>query len=119
MPPQAAKGDAEMTTRFDDILPELEGSDKQVAWAKDLRAKALPQLEQLQDLVDQNREAAPDMAAYCDKLIREEVRQPKAKYWIDTRNRGYDFEFLRSGYQQDGMDLHISCPHRTTLDTAE
>ena len=64
-------------------LPELQGSEKQVKWANDIRNAALAQLEKYgikwADFIAQAATDA-DIKVDLDKLM-----QPAAKWWIDNR----------------------------------
>jgi len=88
--------------------PELAGSEKQVAWAKDLRAKALDEVAELvaraaqahgmsvgpirlDDPAEWIDETKAKAAALTEKLAGESALikifgQSSAKWWIDTRD---------------------------------
>ena len=59
-------------------LPELQGSEKQVAWAEQLRGRLLKAWEELKQ---QKEEDVPDaVKAHIEKILR----QKQAKYFIDN-----------------------------------
>jgi hypothetical protein len=68
-------------------LPELVGTPKQVAWARDIRAKII---QAVYDWVDQLCSEHPEQ----EQAIREQVptwiqaltKQTRAAWWIDHRN---------------------------------
>lgn len=70
-------------------LPELEGSEKQVAWALQLRRQAiailLPIRKQVVDLKDHNPQFAAKALEAIDKLFNHN----RASWWIN--NRGMTF----------------------------
>ena len=59
-------------------LPELQGSEKQVAWAETLRARMLKAWEELKQ---QKEDEVPDVV---QKHIEKVLRQKQAKYFIDN-----------------------------------
>ncbi len=100
---------SQITARFNDRrlameidgLPELTGSDKQVAWATDIRLEAVRRLEQwfeqqrnvartrgIELSLDQLNAHAAAVATQAAKVLG----RTEAKYWID--NRGQDIRVL-------------------------
>lgn len=84
---QQAESASETTRAFG--LAQLEGSEKQIAWANDIRAKIFDKYgSQLQAATD---EKTKNFAAFL-------VGQPSAKYWIDRRDstlRGMAQEWMK------------------------
>ena len=82
-----AESASETTRAFG--LAQLEGSEKQIAWANDIRAKIFDKYgSQLQAATD---EKTKNFAAFL-------VGQPSAKYWIDRRDstlRGMAQEWMK------------------------
>ncbi len=76
-----------------EALPALEGSEKQIAWATDIRLRKLAELEQMME------EALAEMPGEKE-LIEAQGREYKAKLlkitraatWIDAR--GYKVEYI-------------------------
>ena len=58
-------------------LPELKGSDKQVAWAKDIRRDAIRKL-------DERGIGGPEELA--DAMRQALYQQDEARFWIDNRH---------------------------------
>lgn len=93
---QRRKGEAVAAEQSAAGLPELQGSDKQIAWAATIRAAAVAGLEaieqQIADLVTEAGgevnllELAPTVAA-TRAAIERVRRNPSAKFWIDNRER--------------------------------
>lgn len=73
-------------------LPELTGSPKQIAWASDLRATALTQLDDFRAgmaaHVATHPEAAAEQAANNAALDQAIAAHTDARWWIDLRHSG-------------------------------
>jgi len=91
---QAAKREAERAAKAAEnaagaacplALPELQGSEKQVKWALDLRNGVLATLNKYNVKWQEFAERAvnePELKAELDKIM-----QPSAKWWIDNRGQ--------------------------------
>ena len=67
-----------------DGLPALEGTDKQVAWADDIRGKYMPKYAQeRQEWADHG--ATDEQLAKVDKVLAWLKGQTSAAWWIDNR----------------------------------
>lgn len=70
-------------------LVALTGSDKQVAWAESIRARALeiirPALQKMADKISAG--TADDAVQSGATILSEWVANPTAKWWIDNRNK--------------------------------
>lgn len=79
----------ELAAELADIqdLPELVGSDKQVAWAMTLRADALAAVEDLLAKAAASPKSRPERDQQIGQLYRDVLlRQTSAREWIDARN---------------------------------
>ena len=68
-----------------DALPELEGSPKQVAWAKDLRASKLYGNSGVAYCEKGFADLDEEDKATCREAIASIKAQSSAKWWIDNR----------------------------------
>lgn len=84
-------------------LPDnLTGSEKQIAWAKDIRAKYALMIQRVYV-----NEAYDDLRVYCVKVLDAIIAEnPSAKWWIDHRD---ELKNTISGGQMyvDRMDLWV------------
>ncbi len=82
-------------------LPALQGSEKQVAWAESIRAKAIQQIEEVLAAIESHRsEISADQATELDRLQSDfrAIRQNAcAAWWIDRRDY-YGKQYLRDAY---------------------
>jgi hypothetical protein len=76
-------------------LEKLDGSDKQIAWAEDLRSQFIKQIDGLRsevsahlakDLSDRDRELCQINMAVLGETIGHLATQTSAKWFIDRRN---------------------------------
>jgi hypothetical protein len=73
-------------------MPELTGSEKQIAWAEQIRAKQIDQLNQAtakMNTRDQVLTDAPDKIELYDltvKVIDDIKNETSAKWWIENRD---------------------------------
>lgn len=78
----------------EETLPVLTGSEKQVAWATDLRASLLPAAAKslMSDLHDDARgeECYPGYTATAQAAFQSMRGQTEARWWIDHRNDSGD-----------------------------
>ena len=72
-------------------LATLEGSEKQVAWATDMRAKVLAELEQMPKGAA-TQEWRDAFVAECQRVLGQ-VR--RAKTWIDNRHGDFGARVAR------------------------
>jgi hypothetical protein len=72
-----------------DNLPELTGTPKQIAWAKDIRKEKIPEIQKLiKDLIDyppKSPEADEKTMEAAGKILYDLIYSNKAKDWIDVR----------------------------------
>ncbi len=82
-------------------LPALIGTEKQIAWAETIRAKAITQIEEILTATDANRaNLSADQASELDRLhgdFRAIRQQASAAWWIDRRDY-YGKQYLREAY---------------------
>lgn len=77
-------------------LPTLTGSDKQIAWAEQIRAQAAKSLCAVKEHVAANHDKDP---ANADKLlatIDSTLAQTESRYWIDNRANAFDARWVIS-----------------------
>ena len=67
-------------------LPELTGSEKQIAWATDIRAKAAPVIAAMQARIKEHAKKSPNQTAAMQIVLDELRAQTSAKWWIDNRD---------------------------------
>lgn len=71
-------------------LPALQGTEKQVAWAEQLRAQMMAALEtyiaQARARVAKGRTIHPDIADELDQIVARARRRIAASWWIDRRS---------------------------------
>jgi len=81
-------------------LPELTGSEKQVAWANSLRLDFVCQYEKeltkMNDIIQNaDKEKQPEMIAqkksFCDAMDYAVNTKTDARYWIDSRDKRSNF----------------------------
>lgn len=66
-------------------LPELHGTDKQIAWAKSLRANMLKGLVKFRDKVVSNPKVVQEAKDYVTKTVDEFLTSTRASFFIDYR----------------------------------
>jgi len=76
-------------------LPALSGSEKQIAWAESIRAKAVASLEEARAQINHEH----PLATRAGELIDDVLAQSEARYWIDNRGCRYDMAWLASKIQ--------------------
>lgn len=64
----------------------LEGSEKQIAWAEDVRAKVAPLIVDGQEKANAASHRNPAVAAAMNAVLQELREQSSAKWWIDHRD---------------------------------
>lgn len=81
---RSAKNDLARTEATEAGLPELTGSDKQIAWSMSIRKNVLDQLEAQRSRINRCGEFAyiADMA--IDSLRAKYLANVSAKWWIET-----------------------------------
>lgn len=68
-------------------LPKLQGSDKQVRWAEEIRAKRIGEIkEAIKPGSPVLRTLSPAQARELPRYVSNFARRPAASYWIDRRN---------------------------------
>ena len=82
---QAEKAAKAAQAEVEDALPELEGSPKQVAWAKDIRQSVLYGRSGVRYCEKQFGDLAEEDQTTCREAIAGIKAQPSAKWWIDNR----------------------------------
>ena len=69
------------------VLPKLQGSDKQVRWAEEIRAKRIGEIkEAIKPGSPVLRTLTPAQARELPRYVSNFARRPAASYWIDRRN---------------------------------
>ena len=66
-------------------LPDLHGSDKQIAWAMTIRASKQQDLADTRKLVEDNAAKDPARAEQVLAILTSIVQQTSAAWWIDHR----------------------------------
>lgn len=74
-------------------LPELVGSEKQVKWAKGLRAE---QMRRLLPAMTAAAEHGGKMGAAVWQALYALVAQRQAKFWIDNRELGFSHHYVET-----------------------
>lgn len=64
----------------------LEGSEKQIVWAEDIRAKVAPLIVDGQEKANAASHLNPAVAAAMNAVLQELREQSSAKWWIDHRD---------------------------------
>ena len=64
----------------------LEGSEKQIAWAEDIRAKVAPLIADGQEKANAASHRNPAVAVAMNAVLQELREQPSAKWWIEHRD---------------------------------
>lgn len=73
-------------------LPELKGSDKQIAWAEQIRAE---KAEKLKPFIEKLQAAEKTAAVKTGlKVIEDLLSQESASFWIDTRFKNFGHKWL-------------------------
>ena len=94
---KAEKMEKTAQTNSNANMAELEGSPKQIAWAEDIRAKALPTLAAMQEKIDNGTGTTELYIKQRDAMqaaINEVREQTSAKWWIDHRDEKFDAGWL-------------------------
>lgn len=87
-------------------LPELEGSVKQVKWARDIRRDFVVQLEKIFEKYV--RPKMPEFGKFFDTFEPEYLSTfTTAKFWIDNRDKFDEFkaELFRTALDKGGFEL--------------
>lgn len=95
-----------MSTATETALPELTGSEKQIAWATDLRADRLAEIETVIRDLERGEELPKDLyflkIADAKRVLRTAAARGRAEYWIDARGNNLagflKWEMLTSEY---------------------
>ena len=82
-------------------MPDLDGSPKQIAWAEDIRARAIPDLIELRQKVEES--SKPEFTDALLQIINETIYQQKAKNWIDADKKDHNEYWLRTEYKRRFM----------------
>lgn len=64
----------------------LEGTEKQIAWAEDIRAKVAPLIAGGQEKANAASHRNPAVAVAMNAVLQELREQPSAKWWIEHRD---------------------------------
>lgn len=76
----------EQTEEVNEGLPELQGSEKQIAWAKSIRGKFYKvSLDYLATLEYHKRHSPEKCAAEREKMMQIICQKTEAKWWIENR----------------------------------
>lgn len=101
------KAEAEMAAAISEEasrLPELEGSEKQVAWATDIRAKWLRELRDRLDDYDPEDDYEGPIRADLEKVMAHLAAEAKSRFWIDNRS-GFPMTLIERIAQAAGADM--------------
>jgi hypothetical protein len=67
-------------------LPQLQGSDKQIAWALTIRESKLQEIADMRALVQANAATGPEIAERALQILDSIERQRSAAWWIENRD---------------------------------
>lgn len=70
-------------------LPELVGSEKQIAWAEKIRANSKKDLDALKNLFEKHAAENPEMATKFLQIVESTLNNDQAKFWIDNRDTAF------------------------------
>lgn len=86
-------------------LPELTGTEKQIKWAIDIRAKALEKWEKCKE-ANTPEEPAPEFVKFVENEIF--AGKTEAKWWIENREIGNRFEnFMMTKYEDKWPEMWL------------
>lgn len=77
-------------------LPGLTGSEKQIAWAETIRAKANASITQSREFTLQNAAKNPQIAEIASGIINDLMAKTDSRYWIDNRDIIFDLKWVAS-----------------------
>lgn len=89
-------------------LPRLSGSEKQVAWASEIREAAIPQIQigaqsiQVSDLYSEA--AREELRLAIARVANEMIANESAKWWIDNRHFSWK-DAIRQDLGKRGAEL--------------
>ena len=92
-----SKAEAAAATNADQI--KLTGSDKQIAWAEQIREPAIKSLNEMKTKLAVKAEKFPQDFARACEVIDRVVNQASAAWWIDNRDVVIDARWV---YKQMG-----------------
>lgn len=78
-------------------LPELTGSEKQIAWATDIRAKAAFAINEMRAKIAANTNTSEinlKQIAAVESVLDELRSHSSAKWWIDNRDEDFDVAWI-------------------------
>lgn len=75
-------------------LPELTGSEKQIAWAESIRAKKIQSLKSLLAKVEEM--PVNDQTQKATNIINDTINNASSKFWIDNRDCGFGVNWINS-----------------------
>jgi len=82
-------------------LPKLIGSDKQIAWAEEIRAEKIPEIERLSH--DLFMQMPAGQGVICDKVLAELDKiknEARASVWIAQREEKMTIHFVQALIKQ-------------------
>lgn len=77
-------------------LPALVGTEKQIAWAEQIRAKAASSLLPIREMIDARRDLEPTQANVIITVIDNALAQTDSRYWIDNRDASFDGRWIKA-----------------------
>ena len=69
-----------------DTLAAMTGSEKQVAWAEDIRRDAIQEIAEICSIRARKMHVAYEIPEMVQVVLREMAKEADAKWWIDNRN---------------------------------
>lgn len=75
-------------------MATLVGSEKQVSWATQIRAKAVENLMPLRKVMEDNAAKNPAIAKIAMEIIDTTLANTSASYWIDNRTIDFNRNWL-------------------------
>lgn len=100
-----------------DGLPQLTGSEKQIAWAIQIRNKAIEMFDaEIRHYISKHKNADMDLIDKTKESINKWIaKETTAKYWIDNRESITGLRYY--GYGYDGSINDVAILIRKSLST--
>ena len=75
-------------------LPQLTGSEKQIAWAESIRAKANKSISPILDQIKTNSSNNPHVAEIAASVVDDLFNKTNSSFWIDNRFESFDLTWI-------------------------